>query len=142
MVSLHMAYSPCGSRPPSGFHTYEDTPPLFLSPIHNFWLYLEAVNRLVLALALENRNLFEAFQKQTFIELAELQRLLEQQARNVDKLAGATERTEEYLERHPTLLYLLRFRTKETVAVILLIFVLLSAWYVSGFRMPILRLVE
>ena len=41
MVSLHMAYSPCGSRPPLGFHTYEDTPPLFLSPIHNFWLYLD-----------------------------------------------------------------------------------------------------
>lgn len=99
----------------------------------------EAVNRLVLALALENRSLFEAYQRQTHLEMAELRRLLEAQARNVDKLACATEKNEEYLERHPSLLYLIRFRTRETVAVILLVFVLLSAWYVSGFRMPILR---
>ena len=99
----------------------------------------EAVNRLVLALALENRSLFEAYQKQTHLELAELRQLLGQQARNVDKLAGAMERTEDYLERHPPILYLLRYRTKETVIVITLIFVVLSAWYVSAFRMPILR---
>ena len=99
----------------------------------------EAVNRLVLALALENRSLFEAYQKQTYRELAELRELLEKQARNVDRLAGAVERTDEYLERHPTLLYLLRYRTKQTIVVLVLIFVLLSAWTVSEFREPILR---
>ena len=99
----------------------------------------EAVNRLVLALALENRSLFEVYQKQTHLELAELRQLLEQQARNVDKLAGAMERTEDYLERHPPILYLLRYRTKETLIVLVLIFVVLSAWYVSALRMPILR---
>ena len=100
----------------------------------------EAVNRLVLALALENRSIFEAYQKQTYRELAELRQLLERQARNVDRLAGAVERTEDYLERHPTLLYLLRYRTKETVVVLVLIFVMLSAWWVSEFRGPVLRL--
>ena len=98
----------------------------------------EAVNRLVLALALENRSLFEAYQKQTYRELAELRELLEKQARNVDKLAGAVERTEVYLERHPTLLYCMRYRTKETVAVIVFVFVVLMAWYASGLRTAIL----
>ena len=100
----------------------------------------EAVNRLVLALALENRSIFDAYQKQTYRELAELRRLLEQQARNVDRLAGAVERTEDYLERHPPLLFLLRYRTKETIVVLVLIFVILSAWFVSDLREPILRL--
>jgi len=100
----------------------------------------EAVNRLVLALALENRSIFDAYQKQTFRELAELRRLLERQARNVDRLAGSVERTEDYLERHPPLLFLLRYRTKETIVVLVLIFVILSAWFVSELREPILRL--
>jgi hypothetical protein len=99
----------------------------------------EAVNRLVLALALENRSLFEAYQKQTYRELAELRELLEKQARNVDRLAGAVERTDEYLEQHPTLLYLLRYRTKQTIVILVVIFVVLSAWTVSEFREPILR---
>jgi hypothetical protein len=100
----------------------------------------EAVNRLVLALALENRSIFDAYQKQTYRELAELRQLLERQARNVDRLAGAVERTEDYLERHPPLLFLLRYRTKETIVVLVLIFVILSAWFVSDLREPILRL--
>ncbi len=41
---------------------------------------------------------------------------------------------------HPPLLYLLRFQTRKTVLWIVLIFVILSLWYVSGFRQPILEL--
>ena len=44
-----------------------------------------------------------------------------------------------YLNDHPTLLYLLRFRTKETIATILFVILILSAWYVSGFSQPILK---
>ena len=99
----------------------------------------DAVNRLVLALALENRSLFETYQTQTHRDFTELRELLEQQALNVGKLATAVEQTEDYLQKHPTLLYLLRYRTKETVLIILLGFILLSAWYVSELRIPILR---
>ena len=45
----------------------------------------EAVTRLVLALALENRSIFEAYQKQTYRELAELRQLLERQG-NIGKV--------------------------------------------------------
>jgi hypothetical protein len=43
-------------------------------------------------------------------------------------------------ERHPSLLWLLRFRTKKTVVIIATVFVLLSLFYISGTRMPILEL--
>ena len=76
----------------------------------------EVVNRLVLALALENRHLLEAQQRQTAVELAELRHLLNQQAQNVDRLATAVADTKTYLDLHPPLLYLLRYRTKATLA--------------------------
>lgn len=40
---------------------------------------------------------------------------------------------------HPPLLYLLRFHTRRTIFWIIVVFVLLSLWYVSGFRGPILE---
>ena len=42
-------------------------------------------------------------------------------------------------EEHPPLLYLLRFQTRKTVFWIILAFLMLSLWYVSGFRQPILE---
>ena len=54
-------------------------------------------------------------------------------------LLEGVEQTEAYLERHPTLLYLLRYRTKQTIVVLVVIFVVLSAWTVGGFSEPILR---
>ena len=72
-------------------------------------------------------------------EMAELRQLIREQSVNVRRLTRVVQRTEEHLQTHPTLLYLLRFRTKETVAALVFLFVLLSLWYVSGFRQPILR---
>lgn len=43
------------------------------------------------------------------------------------------------LNDHSPLIYLLRFRTKETIAALLFLIFLLSAWYVSGIRQPILK---
>ena len=40
---------------------------------------------------------------------------------------------------YPSITFLLRYRPKETEAWILIIFVLLSMWWVSGFRQPILE---
>ena len=99
----------------------------------------ETINRLTLALALDNRSRQDAQQEQMAAELAELRRLIREQSENVGRLTRVVERTEEHLQTHPTLLYLLRFRTRETVAALVLLFVVLSLWYVSGFRQPILR---
>jgi len=100
----------------------------------------EVVNRLVLALALENRHLLEEQQRRTYVELAELRRLLSVQAQNVDRLATAVADTQTYLDRHPPLIYLLRYRTRATVTLLLALFVALSLWFVSDLRAPLLRL--
>lgn len=100
----------------------------------------DVVNRLVLALALENRHMLEVGQKQTAVELAELRHLLNQQAQNVDRLATAVADTKTYLDLHPPLLYLLRYRTKTTVAALALVLALLSLWLLSDLREPLLRL--
>lgn len=42
-------------------------------------------------------------------------------------------------KEHPPLLYLLRFQPRKTIMWIVFIFVLLSIWYVSGIRQPILE---
>jgi hypothetical protein len=72
-------------------------------------------------------------------DLAELRQLIREQSVNMRRLTRVVQRTEEHLPTHPTLLYLLRFRTKGPVAAPVLLFVLLSLWYVSGFRRPILK---
>ena len=59
----------------------------------------------------------------------------------VIKINGRLKKVEEAAETwedYPTLLWLLRHKTKTTVAVITVIFVLLSLLYVSGLRAPIL----
>ena len=94
----------------------------------------ETINRLTLALAPDNRSRQDAQREQMAAEMAELRRMIREQGENVGRLARVVERTEEHLQAHPTLLYLLRFRTRETVAALVL-----SLWYVSGFRQPILR---
>lgn len=43
-------------------------------------------------------------------------------------------------QKHPSLLWLLRFKTKRTVVVIATVFVLLSLIYISGTRLPIFEL--
>lgn len=61
------------------------------------------------------------------------------------KIDGRIEAIEDKLDdvlrmqmEHPPLLYLLRYQTKKTVFWIVVAFVILSLWYVSGFRQPIL----
>lgn len=46
---------------------------------------------------------------------------------------------EDYKKEHPSLLWLARYRTKQTAIWILIIFIILSIWWVSGFRQPILQ---
>jgi hypothetical protein len=59
----------------------------------------------------------------------------------VKKINGRLKKVEEAAknsERYPSILYLLRHKTKTTVAVIVMIFVILSLFYVSGLRTPIM----
>lgn len=60
------------------------------------------------------------------------------------KINGRLKKVEEAAEdweKNPSLLWLLRFRTKKTVTVIVTIFILLSMLYISGIRGPILELI-
>lgn len=40
---------------------------------------------------------------------------------------------------HPSLIYMLRFQTRRTVMWLIIAFILLSLWWVSGWRQPILE---
>jgi hypothetical protein len=56
-----------------------------------------------------------------------------------DGLSTKIDKAVKHQEDHPSIIYLLRFKTKETIAAILFIFLILSSWFVSGFRQPILE---
>lgn len=61
----------------------------------------------------------------------------------IEKQVGSVERKlDDVLEmqrEHPSLLYLLRFQTRRTLFWIVVLFLLLSIWWVSGWRQPILE---
>ena len=59
------------------------------------------------------------------------------------KINGRLKKVEEAAEdweKNPSLLWLLRFRTKKTVSVILVVFVLLSMLYIAEIREPVFEL--
>lgn len=65
--------------------------------------------------------------------LAELQK-------REDAIVGDIRDLAEQAERHPSLIWLMRFRTKQTITWIVLAFMILSLWWISGWRQPILEL--
>jgi chromosome segregation ATPase len=72
--------------------------------------------------------------------IIELQDEVEVGNRRSLRLEEAIRRIDEHTMKHPSLLWSLRFNTVKTLAVIVFIFVILSLWYVSGAREPILDL--
>lgn len=68
-------------------------------------------------------------------EIEELQQIREQ----IDELGDKLDDVLDMQKEHPSLLYLLRFKTKQTIIWIVIAFIILSLWYVSGFRQPILE---
>ena len=82
--------------------------------------------QLLLAITLDTRERAVDTHRQTMQELAELRQIVETQSQTIATLAAAWEDHQTYHKENPPLLWLLRFRTKETVATIVLIFVLLS----------------
>lgn len=97
------------------------------------------VNQMLLAILLEERSRQSTHQQHTAERLARLETMIETHARACDQLATAVAKLTDYQQQHPTLIYLLRYRTRETTAAIILLFILLSLWYVSGIRQPILK---
>lgn len=58
----------------------------------------------------------------------------------IDRMEDMLVKVIETTTKHPSLLYSLRFETKKTIMWILFAFVILSLWFVSDFRNPILEL--
>ena len=56
-----------------------------------------------------------------------------------DELSRKIDDTIKHQEDHPSLIYLLRYRTKKTVTALIFIFMVLSTWFVSDLREPILE---
>lgn len=108
-------------------------------------------NKLMLAeITLLNRRLVESEGQQRQIidrldavlknqeeqkDLARRIGVLEDVAVRVDELEEARKRYDEY----PTLTYLLRYHPRQTIVVLVAVFMALSMWWVSGFRMPLLK---
>jgi len=65
--------------------------------------------------------------------------LLKTQTDNIQHLTALLNQHDSYINTHPSIIYLLRYRTKETIATILFLILTLSLWYVSGMRQPILK---
>ena len=95
--------------------------------------------QLLLAITLDTREHAYDNHRQTIQELSQLREIVETQSRTIETLAAAWADHQQYHKDNPPLLWLLRFRTKETIATILFIIIVLSAWYVSGIRQPILK---
>lgn len=97
------------------------------------------INKIAIALALDVQNNLNKLELETAVTLHELQTSIQQLTTNIDKLAAVVERHETHLQTHPSLLFLLRYRTKETAAIILALFFLLSLLLVTDLRQPILK---
>ena len=99
----------------------------------------ETINKIAVALALDAGRRVDRFEQQMDGYMDELRALIQLQTENIARLTADVQAQKAYMAQHPSLLYLLRFRTKETVATILFIILVLSMWYVSGIRQPLLK---
>lgn len=64
---------------------------------------------------------------------------IKEQLRDIDNRLQALEEAEKKHSEYPSLTYLLRYRPRDTMAVIALFFVILSMIWVSEFRQPVLK---
>lgn len=56
-----------------------------------------------------------------------------------DELSTKIDAAVKHQEDHPSIIYLLRYKTKQTVTALLFLFMVLSSWFVNGIREPILE---
>lgn len=57
----------------------------------------------------------------------------------IDKRLETVEEHTRVQTEYPSIPYLLRYHPRQTITVMMTIFILLSLWWVSGFRQPILN---
>ena len=98
-----------------------------------------ATHRLLIALTIDTRTEIAACSIANDKHHELLEELIKTQRDTTNELKQMIQRHDDYIRTHPSLVYLLRFRTKETVATIVFVILILSLWYVSGIRQPILR---
>lgn len=102
----------------------------------------QATEFIVVALIEQAINNEEVVNRLSEIELAQNKRVDELEKKieeRFDELSKKIDDAAKMQSEHPSLLYLLRYDTKRTVATILFIFLVLSTWFVSGVRQPILE---
>lgn len=73
------------------------------------------------------------------IQIAQNQARMEKMETAQNELIKACHEIQRISRENPSLLWMLRFRTRETVLVIIMIFIFLSLWWVSGWRQPVLE---
>ena len=56
-----------------------------------------------------------------------------------DELSQKIDDTIKHQKDHPSLVSLLRYRTRQTVVALIFIFMILSSWFVSSLRQPVLE---
>ena len=95
--------------------------------------------QLLIAITIDNRERTADHHQLFTTNIAKLNDLIKEQSANIAALTRSVDTLREHIDKHPTLIYLLRFRTKETIAALIFIILLLSTWYVSGIRQPILK---
>ena len=99
----------------------------------------QATRRLLIALTLDTRTEIAACSIANNKHHDMLEQLIETQNETLSELKDMIQRHDDYIQTHPSLVYLLRYQTKETFAVFFFIILALSLWYVSGIRQPILK---
>ena len=99
----------------------------------------QATHRLLIALTIDTRTEIAACSIANDKHHELLEELIKTQRDTLNELKQMIQRHDEYIRTHPSLVYLLRYRTRETLALFFVIILILSLWYVSGFRQPILK---
>lgn len=98
-----------------------------------------ATHRLLIALTLDTRTEIAACSIANNTHHDMLEQLIATQNETLSELKEMIQRHDHYIQTHPSLVYLLRFKTRETLALFFFLLMILSLWYVSGFRQPILK---
>ena len=99
----------------------------------------QTTHRLLIALTIDTRTEIAACSIANDKHYELLEELITTQRNTTNELRQMIQRHDEYIGTHPSLVYLLRYQTKKTLTLFVFIILILSLWYVSGFRQPILR---
>ncbi len=98
------------------------------------------INRMLLGLNADTRQRLNDHQQVTAERLSRIETMIEAQAKVAHTTAETVSTLAKYQKDHPSLLFLLRYNTKQTIMVIIIAFLALSILYVSSVRESLLAL--